>query len=404
MRRIELITKRVILDGKIPTAREFYLQKDQSILIFADRINQTLINYIIQFLNLDLEVVLITLDKTDLSLPYLHIISVNINWYIHTLFLDPLFFNFVFGFGAKAQRLALAYSQFTQYTIENIYSIEQLKDILSKVDNKILIQSFNGIGDALMALPAIKDLAKEYKIDVSVFPDRKQVFYNLPYINSVNSKRRGINLSYYKKFYDITNKFCDYSKEINRQHRVDIIAKLVGAVNYSYDIDINLTNEEIEKAKIFLEGLNNRKLICFFESNESVRSLPTDYVNSLLPKIKGFDIILVARHSKEYKTGLNLTGKLDIRTVFALTYLSDVVLTVDTSGLHIAHAFNKPTILLPGIIDYRWRIYKNVFVIKPDIFCYPCNRMKPPKSPCLLGKTCLSYIPQDKILEKLSKI
>ena len=403
MREIQLITKRYLINGRKAEGRYLYLKKDQAILVFADIINNILVKYIKEFLNLNLEVVIITLDKKVLNLP-VQIISVDRRWYIHSLFIDPLFFNFVFAYGQIASKLALAYSQFTLYTIEWIKSIEQLKNILSLIENKILVQCFNGIGDTLMALPALKSLAKKYKVDVSVLPDRVPVFNNLPYINSVNTKRRGINLSYYKKFFDITSKFCDYGKSSNRRHRIDIIASLLGVREYNHDIDIILTDEEIERARVILDGLKNRKLICFFESNEAVRCLPTDYVNSLLPQIKEFDIILVAKHKRDYKPGLNLTGKLDLRTVFALTYLSDAVLTVDTAGLHIAHAFNKPTILLPGLIDYRWRIYKNVYVIKPEIFCYPCNRHKPPKAPCLLGKSCLYYIPQKKILKKIAEI
>ena len=404
MRRVELITKRVLVDGKTLPSRSFYIKRDQTILVFADVINDSAKNYIKEFLALNLEVVVVTPLDCSLKLPFLHIITTKWIWYIHTLFKDPLFFNFVFSYGLTADNLARAYSQFTQYTIEWIKGTEQLKDILAKVKNRVLIQCFNGIGDALMALPSLKKLAEKYEVEVASLPDRKPVFENLPYIKKFTTKRKGINLSYYKKFFDITSKFCDYSSERNRKHRIDIIADLLQVGKVEHKIDIILKQKEIDEAKGWIKNLKKRKLVFFYESNEAVRCLPDKYVSSLVPKIKNFDVILVGKKKKLFSVGLNLSGKINLRILFALVYLSDVVLTVDTSGLHIARAFNKPTILLPGLIDYRWRIYDNVFAIPPKIFCYPCNRYKPAKAQCFQGKTCPSFIPQEKILKKLAKI
>jgi len=405
MQPIELITKRFLLNGEILRSRFFSIPKNQTILVFADIIDNTLFKQLMCFLSQKLNVILLTLEKSSFQHKNLFTITVSPIWYIHTLFKDPLHFHFVYAYGVLAKRLAVAFSQFTLYKIEIVKNISHLKDIISKQENKILIQNFDGTGDCLMMLPVLKKLYQQgYKIDVAGAPERKGVFDNLSYINSFSSQRKGINLSYYKKFQDISGKYCDYSSLKNHKHRIDIISDLLDAGKVEHDIDIFLTEKEIEQARKVTKDLHRRKLLVAFESNEQNRSYSYDMAIKLISQIKNFDLIFVGKARKDYPCK-NLTGKTkNIREVFAFVYVSDVVLTVDTSILHIARAFNKPTVLLPGVIDYNWRIYENVFVIKPKIFCYPCNRQKPEKSPCSLNKSCPDFIPQDKILKKLSQI
>jgi len=402
---IELITKRFLLNSENINSRYFTIPKKQAILVFADTVDNILIDILKSFLAQNLTVVLITLVETNFRDKNLFTITVSPVWYIHTIFKDPLYFHFVYANGLRAKKLAEAFSQFTLYKIEIIKNIEHLKDIITKQENNVLIQNFDGVGDILMMLPALKKLYQQgFKIDVAGVPERKGIFDNLKYINSFSSKRKGINLSYYKRFQDISGKYCDYSSLKNHKHRIDIISDLLDVSPVPHDIDIILTEQEIQQAREVTKNLHRKKLLICFESAEQIRSYSYESALELIPQIKNFDLIFVGKARKDYPD-LNLTGKTkSIRELFALVYVSDAVLTVDTSVLHIAASFKKKTILLPGIINPEWRTYDSVTIVRPKVKCFPCNRMIVKGKPCSLVKSCPDFIDKQEIICAVNKI
>jgi heptosyltransferase-2 len=96
----------------------------------------------------------------------------------------------------------------------------------------------------------------------------------------------------------------------------------------------------------------------------------------------------------------------------AIVKASDIVLTPDTSILHLAAAFNIPCLALFGPIgsDIRCKFYKNTTVIRADLDCVPCWRNSQIKCKKLEGAEdtglsyCMSAIPSRLVFESLEKL
>jgi len=409
---VELITKKVKTNKPLKN-RSFNIEGDILALLFLDSLHESLIDKIRKLLENDISVVIVTLDHREplshTKLAYIHVTNA---WYIHTLFIDPFIFKIVYGSGEKGKILSLAFSQFTGIKIYELQDLEEAIELKKFINTSVLIKTYDGIGDLLMCTPTAKTYySKGYKVDFLVWPGREVVLQNLPYINNIYTDPKEVNLLYYKRFYDVSFKLSNYSSPICRQHRVFATANMCGLKNNELVItkpEIILTEDEINKGKELVKNVKSPKLLVTFESFDIKRSYPDNLQQPLIDYLcSHFNIIVTGYQRKEYKNCLNLTGKLDIRTFFSVVYNSDLVLTVDTSTLHIASAFNKPTVFLPSTINHKWREYDNVVSLFPRVSCYPCNeRMDANNSECIKTghQNCLHTISFDSILLALESV
>jgi len=410
--KVELITKKIKINKSFKD-RRFDIEGDIIVLIFADLLYEDLISKIKNVLSNDISVVIVTLDTREpISDKRLAIIHVNPHWYIHTLFMDPFIFKAVYGIGEKGKILADAFSQFTGLKILKLKDPEEIIELKKFINKAILIKTYDGIGDLLMCTPTAKTYhSKGYIVDFLVWPGREVVLQNLPYINRVYTNPKEVSLLFYKHFYDVSFKLSDYNNPICRQHRVYATANMCGLQNnelITNKPEIILTDNEIEAGKSLLKDISSPKLLITFESFDIRRSYPDRMQQPLIDLLsRYFNVIITGYHRKEYNNCLNLTGKLDIRTFFSVVCNSDLVLTVDTSTLHVAAAFNKPTVFLPSTIYHKWRAYDNVVSLIPKVPCYACNEaIDANKAECVKtnNQNCLHTISFDSILHTLLKV
>lgn len=410
---IELITKKVKVNGVYPESRTLYLDKNKyKLLYFCDTIDEEVIYNLKEFLNINVSIIVITPHN---SIPFIDkdvkfIFTENEKWYIHTLFLDPFVFKAVTYYGNKAKILAETFSQFTGFKIDIINSIKELCVLILNCKKSVLIKIVNGIGDLLMCTPIAKYFySKGYKVSFYISQSRVPVFYNLDYVDKVFSNNTQINISLYKYFFDLSYKISHYNKKICQQHRINVIADYYNVPKEEIELrpEIKLKSNEILKSYKFIESIDkNKKMLLIALDSVDIRRAYPYYLRGGLIKLlyPFFNIVLVGNRRADYKYGINLTGVTSIREMFGLVFLSDLVLTVDTSILHVAGAFDKKTILLPSTINHKWRDYKNVITIQPECKCYPCNEYIDKNSLCNKGLSCLSTIDQNKILNSLLKL
>ena len=307
-------------------------------------------------------------------------ITVKSTQYQDTLFetLDDI--DFVLYNGEWSMRVALLLRD------RGIKVLDDVDCLPNKGKERLLLRSFDGIGDQLMLIPTIKTHVEKYGREIDLYVQHADVFKNLPYVRKIYEYEEQINRKKYLAYYDTSWKLSSYEEEYCRQHRIKSTAECCGLKGKDLIIDkpeIILTDNEKAVGKSLIgrtERVNSRyKIVLGLFSNDKKREYPKKRIQPLIASLNdsfsNIDVILVGDKKEEYEGAINLTGKTNLRELFSVIYNSDVVITIDSSVVHIAGAFDKPTVFLPSTILGEWRTYKNTKIIKPKTQCYPCNEL-----------------------------
>jgi len=358
-----------------------------------------------------------------------HIVYVvtGFEWFTHLLFKDITQFKGVFHNGTEdGKRYANIVSSRGMFRVPLIQSIEDLKQIkpIDKVVNnarltKVLIETFDGLGDVLMSLPSAKTLAEQgHEVHYLVHPHFVPIFKNLDFVKKVYSNKHIISTSEFGYYISLTHKLSDYRAPFNQQHRIFSTAYFFGLAPKDLVIKkpiIVLDHDEMTWAVNFLskysKSLHQNVGICWQANGDHRSYLPTytQKLCTLLSKHKYIPYIISA-NPRQFDNSINLGGKLTLRQMFSLVWSLDYIITVDTGVLHVAGAFDKPTIALMGpiVADWRCSTYKNCYPIEPKVTCFPCaDRQWVPreKQKCkLINSYCLTTITPNKIIRVLNRI
>ncbi len=311
-----------------------------------------------------------------------HYIEVDDTWFIHTLFMNPLMFSASYATNSKKQ-LSKAFSVFTKYQIPTLTSSSQLQKFVNNCDKSqknILIEVSGGIGDHLLCIPAIKTLAQKYYVYLLCESHRQECFNNLSYIKGFYNKRQDVDVSRFKKiiYLNFGQLLNDYRLDLNKQNRIFSVAELCGLQKEELVItrpEIILTKEERQNAEKKWSSYTN-KVFLGYDSARTDSKLPMpmaqDIVNRL--KRKGCTIFTSSVRRKKLENCMDLSRELSIRELFSLISIMDCVLTIDTSFLHIASAFEKKTFCLLNYFNPAWRTstYSNCESYIPNVSCFPC--------------------------------
>lgn len=99
---------------------------------------------------------------------------------------------------------------------------------------------------------------------------------------------------------------------------------------------------------------------------------------------------------------VNLAGKINIKQFFAIIKRANLVISVDTSAMHIAAAFNRPVISLFGAGNPKiWRPYceKSIVIFKEKESCTSCMKHK-----CKKGYNCMKAITEKDVLNAAKEL
>jgi len=99
---------------------------------------------------------------------------------------------------------------------------------------------------------------------------------------------------------------------------------------------------------------------------------------------------------------INLAGKTDIKQFFAAIKRANLVISVDTSAMHIAAAFEKPTIALFGAGNPKiWRPYcdNSIVIFKEKEVCTSCMKHK-----CRKDYKCMKVITEKDVLDAVKRL
>ena len=142
-------------------------------------------------------------------------------------------------------------------------------------------------------------------------------------------------------------------------------------------------------------------------SNFYLKTWKQDYFIELSKNLEKPVVILSDKSLKAFdniKNVLNLSGLTSLKEFLAIISMSDIVISNDSSSVHIANAFGKKAISIYCATSSSYGFYPMLGdYLEPKLSCHPCSIN--PKSCKTNAYACLDYIkPKDvlKILKTLS--
>jgi ADP-heptose:LPS heptosyltransferase len=195
-----------------------------------------------------------------------------------------------------------------------------------------------------------------------------------------------------------------------------------------------VTDEEKIKIRKHLEpfGVKENDKILFFNPGSSTQYSEKDWAfenyapvadhfiskhnykvvfNGLKRDQKDFDKIASMMHNKSIMLGGEYA--IDVRSMFALISISDLVFGVDTGPIHIAAALEVPVLCLMGFTDPDetgpYDPNNLVTILKSDLPCIPCVHSKPKPAQWEFCKStrpveCMRTIAPEKVILEMEKI
>lgn len=260
-------------------------------------------------------------------------------------------------------------------------------------DSVIMIRrSTAGLGDLLMATPAIEAMAKMYpemQIEVACKKELWPVLLNNPHVDKIMDCDEPYNPRRYYMIADISAPCARYeSARVNsgkavQKSRVEIYAEACGVRELLTDLKPRyyMTQEESDWAADFISRVHIRPgkplLAVGMRSAEQYRDWPEDGLKDLFAKLEPHANIILLDHSRKhtYPNVIDAAG-FELRKAIAILSKCNYLLSVDTSLIHFAAALDIPVVAAFGPIDYKSRCkgYKNITIIKSDLPCISCWR------------------------------
>ena len=278
-----------------------------------------------------------------------------------------------------------------------------------------------GIGDLLMATPAIEAMARMYpemKIEVACKKELWPVLLNNPHVDKIMDCDEPYNPRRYYMIADISAPCARYeSARVNsgkavQKSRVEIYAEACGVRDLVTDLKPKyyMTKEESDWAADFLSKTSIKPgkplLAVGMRSAEQYRDWPEEGLQELFTKLEPYTNIILLDHSRKhtYTNVIDAAG-FDLRKAIAILSKCNYLLSVDTSLIHFAAALGIPMTTIFGPIDYKPRCkgYSGVTVIKSDMQCIPCWRNS--KIACRASglikgySKCMEAVPAGKIAQ-----
>ena len=331
---------------------------------------------------------------------------------------------------------------------------------------KILIIHTAFIGDIVLSTPIlakIKDWYSSSEISYVTTPQGAELLKNNPHISKViqydkKAKNRGVkeffklgkNLKQEKydmvfslhrymrssflawltgakvrKGYDISSGSFFFTEKIvykEKKHEVERILSFLKKSKLKKDLEYRLElypgREEIEKVDALLKGVEGKKIVAIAPGSKwFTKKWPLDYFNKIILALsKREDIVQVIIGGREEqllnvhlkKNCIDLRAKTSLLELAEVLKRSDVVLTNDSSPIHIASAFKKPFIVAlfgPTVEKFGFFPWsKNSYVFENhSLKCRPCAIHGGDKCPKGHFK-CMLDIRPDEVIKKIKEL
>lgn len=286
----------------------------------------------------------------------------------------------------------------------------------------VLKRDLGGIGDMMMVTPVLRGLRERFKnkeVHLMIPDQYRPIFYNNPYIDKIIPVNNNI-YKFYEFGSDISTVCAKYEykslkdKKIVDKSRVEIFCDEAGVNPSRYRPELFLDDEEKDWARKFIEPYKDNFIIgVALRSAELYRDWPISHYRKVFQAMQAKDsnikfLILDKERIWDFPYENIIDGAgFPFRKFIALVHRCHMVLTPDTSLLHIAGAFNKKTIALFGPIDYKMRCKfypKATPILDDSLECIPCwrnSRIPCSKNNSLDESVCIQNILPDRVVNAI---
>jgi heptosyltransferase-2 len=311
---------------------------------------------------------------------------------------------------------------------------------------KIFIEIPTWLGDAVMSTPAIENLIKEYPdCELIIFGSviSTNLFNNHPNVKKIvvdNSKSGGnryLNLYNLAKSIEkvdialsfrrnITTKFLLFFIKANKKFHYKRYTKKQRHQVLRYNDFINKSlflDTEPNSLKIYLQNSDNIKEKPILGLNPGAtygsakRWYPKEFAKVALELATRYDIVIFGGPDEtdiandiesilkksEVKNYKNLAGKTSIEELIEQISKLDLFITNDSGPMHLAAAFEVPTVCIFGPTKYKethqWK-NPNEMIVKKDFKCMPCMKRECPLED-KENHQCMKSITATNVLDKI---
>lgn len=306
---------------------------------------------------------------------------------------------------------------------------------------KVLIELPTWLGDSVMATPAIENVIRHLidpeitligsSVSIEVLKNHPKVIqtyvldkkitnffktlFNIQEFDYFFSFRASLRSKLLKRIVNSKNKYQYNKRIVQGQHQVE---KYNSFVNHS--LKIKSTPGSL---KLHFKNQAKKKLTKIVGINPGAsygsakRWYPKEFANVALSLSLDFDIIIFGGpNEKEFALEIenhlneknvtnykNLAGKTSVIELISFISGLDLLITGDSGPMHIAAAFQVPTISIFGptsdIETSQWMNKKNM-ILKKNLDCQPCMKRTCP----LNHHNCMKQIKAQEVLELINKI
>ena len=278
--------------------------------------------------------------------------------------------------------------------IENIFKTE-IKPTDNLFNKRILINRYGGIGDLLCILPAIYELKRQNpncQFGMMSAYSYLPLFYNFPKliegcVNNIVLYNSIKHFDYYINLDKLVEDPKNYDKNIH-----DIFAEKLNVI-----VNNNSINKVIDGNKINQKDFPRNGIGIQYKTNSLIRNYPIENIIKLINLIKekypnelihllgapddyiNVNYIQAKTNGNVLVNGCDSSNKMNINESFDLISTLKLVISSDSSALHMAGLTNTPMIGLYGPFkgENRIKYYNNSVGINSKMECGPCNRHQP---------------------------
>lgn len=276
----------------------------------------------------------------------------------------------------------------------------QLK--LAPAGTEVPVIRTGGLGDVLMVLPGLRDLAARFPRLRFLFVTHQTFF---PLLRDVDFVHRTATVESiqgkWKWVIDLRGLVERHGKE--REYRVDSFSRYMNrAPATSSDYPLRVRDEDIARGVGITKGGASPLLVLGVGSisQNGMRDWPAAYNDRLvqLASRAGWRVAIVDPKPRQLSPTmetarvLNLTGRLSIPDLIAVLAVADVVVAPDTGLLHLSEALDRPTVGYFTTVppEARAARYSHTRALYAGVPCAPCYHaptcgLSPGETKCALG-------------------
>jgi len=308
--------------------------------------------------------------------------------------------------------------------------IKTVIDDIHNHDSVLIYRDVGGIGDAAMITGAVtgirRGLGKDIRIIVATIPYCSPVFYNNPDVNwlidSTQFDRvhydgaidygsgkdicKGIFESNGSMFFGLSHPcpsaLYESQNEPNIQRsRQDLFSEACGVKFKVGDCAIYPTQEELLIAKKAIPF--DKYTVFHVKSNAKSRDLPKYHVDNLARLLSKHTNLVLLSHDWKYRLykykNIVRVVRTPLREIIAIIANSEMLVGVDSMGVHLAGSLRVPVFGLFGTVNPRMRLggYPNATWYSGY---HRCKRQPCWYHPCIFG-FCMRSISMKDVMESI---